>query len=41
MKLVSAKCPNCGANLELNEKNEKTKCNFCNSTIIVEDAIAC
>ncbi len=40
MKLVSAKCPNCGANLELNEKNEKAKCNFCNSTIIVEDAIA-
>ena len=27
MKLISCKCPNCGANVELNEKLEKGKCN--------------
>ena len=40
MKLTAAKCPNCGANIEVDENSDKTKCEFCNSPIIVEDAIA-
>ena len=41
IKLVSAKCPNCGATLRLSKENEKTECEYCHNTIIVEDAIAC
>lgn len=41
VKLVSAKCPNCGASLKISKDEEKTKCEYCNNTIIVEDAIAC
>lgn len=41
MKLVSAKCPNCGADLKLSKEAEKIECEYCNKTIIVEDAIAC
>lgn len=40
MKLVSAKCPNCGANIEVDKNSDSTKCDFCKSKIIVEDAIA-
>ena len=40
MKLKSAKCPNCGANLKVNPDNETTKCEYCKSAILVEDAIA-
>ena len=39
MKLVSAKCPNCGANIEVDQNSDKTKCEYCESPIIVEDAI--
>lgn len=39
MKLVSAKCPNCGADIEVDKNSDKTKCEYCNSKIIVEDAI--
>lgn len=39
MKLVAAKCPNCGANIEVDENSDKTRCNYCNTQIIVEDAI--
>lgn len=41
VKLVSAKCPSCGSSLKLSNDEEKTKCEYCNNTIIVEDAIAC
>ncbi|MBR6073517.1 MAG: hypothetical protein IKP76_04280 [Bacilli bacterium] len=41
MKLVSAKCPNCGANLKVNSDDESVKCEFCEQTIIINDAIAC
>ena len=41
VKLVSAKCPNCGAALKLSKEEEKTKCDYCHNTIIVDDAIAC
>ncbi|MDD4718611.1 MAG: hypothetical protein PHY00_02205 [Bacilli bacterium] len=41
MKLVSAKCPNCGANLKLSKENENVICDYCRQTIIVDDAVAC
>lgn len=41
VKLVSAKCPNCGAALKLSKEDEKAKCEYCHNTIIVDDAIAC
>lgn len=41
MKLVSAKCPNCGASLKLSKEKEETKCDYCKNTIIVDEAIAC
>ena len=38
VKLVSAKCPNCGAALRLSKEDEKTECEYCHNSIIVEDA---
>lgn len=40
IKLVPAKCPNCGATLELDDNLKKTECKYCNTSIIVDDAIA-
>ena len=40
MKLVAAKCPNCGAQIDVDKDSDSTKCEFCKSKIIVEDAIA-
>lgn len=40
MKLVVAKCPSCGAEIDVNPKSETTRCKYCRSAIIVEDAIA-
>lgn len=40
MKLVAAKCPNCGANIDVDKDSDSTKCEFCKSKIIVDDAIA-
>lgn len=39
MKLVAAKCPSCGADIEVDQNSDRTVCDFCNSKIIVEDAI--
>lgn len=39
MKLVAAKCPNCGASIEVDKDSDTTKCDYCNTKIIVEDAI--
>lgn len=41
VKLESAKCPNCGANLKLSKEDETVKCEYCQQTIIVDQAIAC
>lgn len=41
VKLVSAKCPSCGASLKLSKDDEQTKCEYCHQTIIVDEAIAC
>ena len=40
MRLTSAKCPNCGADIKVNKAEEKTVCEYCKSEILVEDAIA-
>lgn len=40
MKIVAAKCPNCGANIDVDKDSDTTKCEFCHSKIIVNDAIA-
>lgn len=39
MKLVAAKCPNCGAQIDVDQNSDSTICEYCNSKIIVEDAI--
>ena len=41
VKLVSAKCPSCGAPLKLSKEEERVECDFCHNTIIVEEAIEC
>lgn len=40
MKLTAAKCPSCGASIEVNKNLEKTICQYCGTTVLVEDAIA-
>ena len=39
MKLVAAKCPNCGAEIEVDKNSDSTRCDYCNSKIIVEEAV--
>ena len=40
VKLTAAKCPSCGAAIEVNKKLENVICQYCGSTVLVEDAIA-
>lgn len=37
MKVVKLKCPNCNADLEVNEELENAVCNYCGNTFKVED----
>ena len=39
MKLTAAKCPSCGADIKVDRSLKFTKCEYCNSRIIVEEAI--
>ena len=39
IKLTAAKCPNCGADIEVNPQSDTAKCKYCNSTILVEGAL--
>lgn len=39
MKFVAAKCPSCGANIQVDEETKKCFCQFCGSQIFVEEAI--
>ena len=39
IKLQAAKCPQCGADIEVNESLEKTICQYCGTTILVQDAV--
>lgn len=39
IKLVPAKCPSCGGDLQVNEKLEKTICQYCGTTVLIDEAI--
>ena len=39
MKLIAAKCPSCGADIKVDRSLKFTKCEYCNSRIVVEEAI--
>ncbi len=39
MKLVAAKCPSCGANINVDRSLKFTKCEYCNTEILVEEAV--
>ena len=39
MKLVAAKCPSCGAGIKVDRSLKITKCEYCNSEIMVEEAV--
>ena len=39
MKLTAAKCPSCGASIEVDRNEESTICEYCKSNIIIEDAV--
>ena len=39
MALLPCKCPNCGAELEVDKSNEAAVCKYCNTPFIVEKAI--
>ena len=39
MKLTPAKCPCCGANLEVNEALKNTICQYCGTTVLIEETI--
>ena len=36
VNLVPAKCPSCGAQLELDDNMKRAECSFCNTKIIVK-----
>ena len=37
MNFISAKCPNCGADINVNEDSKVVTCEYCNKKIIVEN----
>jgi hypothetical protein len=39
MKIFSIQCPNCGANIKVNDNTIKTKCEFCNSDINISKLV--
>lgn len=39
IKLKDAKCPSCGANIQVNDKLSNTICQYCGSTVLIEEAI--
>ena len=39
MKLVAAKCPSCGANIKVDRSLKFTKCEYCDTEIVVEEAV--
>ncbi len=40
MPIISMKCPNCGASLDVNDSLEKIQCNFCGNICILSEALA-
>ena len=39
IKITSIKCPHCGANLEIDEKKKFTRCQYCNTNLVIEKDI--
>ena len=39
MKLVAANCPNCGANMQVDEEKEQCTCLYCGTNILIQDAV--
>ena len=39
MKLVAAKCPTCGSNINVDPNQETMKCEYCRNAILIDDAI--
>ena len=39
MKLIPAKCPSCGASIDVDRSLKFTKCQYCGTEIIVEEAV--
>jgi len=39
MKLVAAKCPSCGASIKVDRSLKFTKCEYCDTEIVVEEAV--
>jgi len=39
MSLIAAKCPNCGADIQLDDTRETGFCMYCGTTVIVKEAI--
>ena len=39
VQLTAAKCPQCGADIEVNAELEKSICQYCGTTILVQEAI--
>lgn len=37
MKIIKLKCPNCNADVEVNEDLEKAFCNYCGNEFLIED----
>jgi len=37
MKLISVKCPNCNANLKIKQNSKKMQCEYCGSTVLLDD----
>lgn len=36
MKLIEKKCPNCGAELKFEKDETEVKCNYCNTSYIIQ-----
>lgn len=40
MELVKVKCPECGANLEVNQELDEILCNYCGTKVLIDDEAA-
>ena len=39
MNFTAAKCPCCGANIQVDQNLERAFCSYCGSEILVQDAV--
>ena len=37
MKMIACRCPNCGANLQIEEGKEKVFCTYCGTPILIDN----